>query len=261
MMALTTEETYKMKWALLSDIHANQQALQACMTHAQTQGVEKWAVLGDMVGYGADPCAVLETIMALHDKGAVVLQGNHDAMAVSPPQAEGSLGAVTAAWTYQQLAPAYRRFLAHAPLTQRVGHMLLVHASAHQPKDWRYIDNERSAQQCLDAASKEEAHTHVFVGHVHHQSLYYQGSGRGLMSFVPTPGVPVPVMRHRSWIATVGSVGQPRDGDTRAMYAIYDDTVSRITFHRVAYDHAAAANAIRRAGLPEYFASRLEEGR
>jgi diadenosine tetraphosphatase ApaH/serine/threonine PP2A family protein phosphatase len=68
-------------------------------------------------------------------------------------------------------------------------------------------------------------------------------------------------MRHRSWIATVGSVGQPRDGDTRAMYAVYDDANSRITFHRVAYDHAAAANAIRRAGLPEYFASRLEEGR
>jgi diadenosine tetraphosphatase ApaH/serine/threonine PP2A family protein phosphatase len=139
--------------------------------------------------------------------------------------------------------------------------MLLVHASAHQPKDWRYIDNERNAQQCLDAAGKEQATSHVFVGHVHHQSLYYQGTGRGLMSFTPTPGVPVPVMRHRSWIATVGSVGQPRDGDTRAMYAIYDDVDSRITFHRVAYDHAAAANAVRRAGLPEYFASRLEEGR
>jgi diadenosine tetraphosphatase ApaH/serine/threonine PP2A family protein phosphatase len=81
------------------------------------------------------------------------------------------------------------------------------------------------------------------------------------MAFKPTSGVPIPTPKHRQWIATIGSVGQPRDGDTRAMYAIYDDTVSRITFHRVAYDHAAAANAIRRAGLPEYFASRLEEGR
>jgi diadenosine tetraphosphatase ApaH/serine/threonine PP2A family protein phosphatase len=250
-----------MKWALLSDIHANLHALEACMAHARQQGVDKWAILGDIVGYGGEPLPVVETIMQLHHEGAVVLQGNHDAMAVSPPQAEGSLGAIASAWTYQQLPPACRRFLAHIPLTQRIGHMLLVHASAHEPKDWRYIDNERNAQQCLDAAAKDDAQTHVFVGHVHHQSLYYQGAGRGLMSFVPTPGVPVPVMRHRSWIATVGSVGQPRDGDTRAMYAIYDDVNSRITFHRVAYDHAAAANAVRRAGLPEYFASRLEEGR
>ena len=81
------------------------------------------------------------------------------------------------------------------------------------------------------------------------------------MPFTPTAGVPVPLPRHRSWVATVGSVGQPRDGDPRAMYAVYDDTVGRITFHRVPYDHAAAAAAIRRAGLPEIFASRLEEGR
>ena len=250
-----------MKWALLSDIHANLHALQACMAHARQQGVDKWAILGDIVGYGGEPLPVVETIMQLHHEGAVVLQGNHDAMAVSPPQAEGSLGAIASAWTYQQLPPACRRFLAHIPLTQRIGHMLLVHASAHEPKDWRYIDNERNAQQCLDAAAKDDAQTHVFVGHVHHQSLYYQGAGRGLMSFVPTPGVPVPVMRHRSWIATVGSVGQPRDGDTRAMYAVYDDALGRITFHRVAYDHGAAAAAIRKAGLPEFFASRLEEGR
>lgn len=250
-----------MKWALLSDIHANLQALQACMTHAQEQGVDRWAILGDLVGYGGDPYPVVELVMQLHDQGAVVLQGNHDAMAVTPPHAEGSLGAMTAAWTYQQLPPACRRFLAHIPLTHRTEHMLLVHASAHQPHDWRYVDNERSAQQCLDAATRDNAQTHVFVGHVHHQNLYYQGAGRGMMSFAPTPGVPVPVMRHRSWIATVGSVGQPRDGDTRAMYAVYDDVNSRITFHRVSYDHAAAALAVRRAGLPELFASRLEEGR
>ena len=118
-----------------------------------------------------------------------------------------------------------------------------------------------TARQCLDAAVENEQSTHVFVGHVHEQALYYQGSGHSLMPFTPTAGVPVPLPRHRSWVATIGSVGQPRDGDPRAMYAIYDDTVGRLTFHRVPYDHAAAAAAIRRAGLPEFFASRLEEGR
>jgi diadenosine tetraphosphatase ApaH/serine/threonine PP2A family protein phosphatase len=102
---------------------------------------------------------------------------------------------------------------------------------------------------------------HVMVGHVHHQTLYYQGAGRDLMPFKPTPGVAVPVPRLRACVATVGSVGQPRDGDPRAMYAIYDLSAGRLTFHRVPYDHAAAAQAIRQAGLPEYFAHRLETGR
>lgn len=251
-----------MKWALLSDIHANIQALQACEDHARRQGVERWAVLGDLVGYGSDPLPVVERIMQWHSEGACVLQGNHDAMAVTPPQAEGSLGAMTSAWTYQQLPPHCRRFLAHLPLSQRFGHMLLVHASFHQPQEWRYVDNERNARQCLDAAmSAGDTATHVFVGHVHEQSLYYQGSGRQLMVFAPTPGVPVPLPIHKSWVATIGSVGQPRDGDTRAMYAVYDDVSGHVTFHRVPYDHGAAAAAIRKAGLPEFFASRLELGR
>jgi diadenosine tetraphosphatase ApaH/serine/threonine PP2A family protein phosphatase len=102
---------------------------------------------------------------------------------------------------------------------------------------------------------------HVLVGHVHHQTLYYQGAGRGLMPFKPTPGVAVPLPRSRACVATVGSVGQPRDGDPRAMYALYDMSAGRLTFHRVPYDHAAAAQAIRQAGLPEHFAHRLETGR
>ena len=99
-----------MKWALLSDIHANIQALQACIEHASRQGIERWAVLGDLVGYGGDPLPVVQQVMRWHGEGACVLQGNHDAMAVTPPHAEGSLGAMTAAWTYQQLPPAERRW-------------------------------------------------------------------------------------------------------------------------------------------------------
>ena len=81
------------------------------------------------------------------------------------------------------------------------------------------------------------------------------------MAFAPTAGVPIPTPAHRQWIATVGSVGQPRDGQPTAMYAMFDLAQSRLTFHRVPYDHLAAAAAVRRAGLPEYFAQRLEEGR
>jgi diadenosine tetraphosphatase ApaH/serine/threonine PP2A family protein phosphatase len=254
-----------MRLALLSDLHANLQALEACLSHARSQGADRFAFLGDLVGYGADPVGVLEQVMALQAQGAWVLQGNHDAMAVSPPLGDASLGASTATWTQAQLNEAHRKFLAQLPLTDSVGHVLLVHASADKPEAWRYVDGERAARACLDAA---KAHglagvldPHVLVGHVHHQTLYYQGAGRGLMPFKPTPGVAVPLPRSRACVATVGSVGQPRDGDPRAMYALYDISAGRMTFQRVPYDHAAAAQAIRQAGLPEYFAHRLETGR
>jgi diadenosine tetraphosphatase ApaH/serine/threonine PP2A family protein phosphatase len=255
-----------MRLALLSDLHANWQALCACLLHARVQGVDCHAFLGDLVGYGADPGRVLDQVMTMHAQGAQVLQGNHDAMAVSPQPADASLGASTAAWTHAQLSREQRDFLAHLPLTGKVDHVLLVHASADKPEAWRYVDGERAATACLDAARDcgvvdGVSPSHVMVGHVHHQTLYYQGAGRGLMPFKPMPGVGVPVPRQRACVATVGSVGQPRDGDPRAMYAIYDMRAGRLTFHRVPYDHAAAAQAIRQAGLPEYFAHRLETGR
>jgi diadenosine tetraphosphatase ApaH/serine/threonine PP2A family protein phosphatase len=81
------------------------------------------------------------------------------------------------------------------------------------------------------------------------------------MAFSPVPEVPVPLAAHRTWLAIVGSVGQPRDGDPRAMYALFDVAQARLSFHRIAYDHTAAAAAIRAAGLPESFAMRLERGR
>lgn len=255
-----------MRLALLSDLHANRQALSACLDHARTQGVDRHAFLGDLVGYGADPVWVVEQVMALQMQGALVIQGNHDAMAVTPPQGEVSMGSSTADWTHRQLNSEQRRFLADLPLTASLEHLLLVHASADKPETWRYVDSERAATVCLEAARGRGTvagvvQNHILVGHVHHQTLYYQGAGHDLMPFKPTVGVGVPVPRLRACVATVGSVGQPRDGDPRAMYAVYDLAAGRLTFHRVAYDHAAAAAAIRQAGLPEFFAQRLETGR
>jgi diadenosine tetraphosphatase ApaH/serine/threonine PP2A family protein phosphatase len=122
------------------------------------------------------------------------------------------------------------------------------------------VTNERTASLSLDAACANPDVRYVFGGHVHHQSLYYRGTGRQLMAFQPTAGVPIPVPKHRQWIATIGSVGQPRDHNPRAMYVLFDSTAGKLTFHRVAYDHRAAARAVREAGLPEFFAQRLETG-
>ncbi|MDR3451640.1 MAG: metallophosphoesterase family protein [Rhodoferax sp.] len=250
-----------MKLALLSDIHANAQALAACLDHARAQGAQRFAVLGDLVGYGADPVAVVQQIMQLRLEGAIVLKGNHDELAVRPGVGGRTLAHSTAAWTHAQLDAAQRAFLDALPLTVQEDRLLLVHASADQPGRWHYVEDARGAAASLDAAGAWPGVRYVFGGHVHHQTLYYRGGGRGLMPFEPAAGVAIAVPGHRHWLATIGSVGQPRDGRTEAMYAVFDGAAAQLTFHRVAYDHLAAAAAIRRAGLPDYFAERLETGR
>ena len=249
-----------MKLALLSDLHANIQAFDACLEHARQQGATQFAVLGDLVGYGADPVAVVRRVQALVAAGAFVIKGNHDAMAVAPPAESKTLGAMTANWTHDQLDDEHRSFLDQLPLTLQHQTVLLVHGSVNEPELWRYVTNEQGAAASLDAAASLPEVRHVFGGHVHQQTLYYRGAGAGLMRFIPTPGVAVPVLRHRHWLATVGSVGQPRDGNPQAMYALFDSETWRLTFQRVRYEHHAAAAAIRRAGLPAFFADRLERG-
>ncbi|MFS2033010.1 metallophosphoesterase family protein [Polaromonas sp. CT11-55] len=249
-----------MKIALLSDVHANLRALEACLAHAAAQGAGRLAVLGDLVGYGAQPAEVVRRIRGLAGEGAIVLKGNHDEYAVAPPSQARSLDQSGAAWTHERLDQDALDFLAALPLTAAVDAALLVHASADAPERWHYVDNEHRAETCLDAACSNPAVRYVLCGHVHEQALYFRGAGQGLMRFAPTPGVPIPVPPHRRWLATVGSVGQPRDGDTRAMYALFDTGRAELTFHRVAYDHLAAAADVRAAGLPDHLAARLEAG-
>lgn len=250
-----------MRFALLSDIHSNLQALDACLEHARQQQVQRFMVLGDLVGYGANPSEVVDRIRLLTEEGAEVLQGNHDAMAVAPPPMVTTMGDATALWTHNQLSTTQRLWLQQLPMTLHHDALLLVHASADRPKLWRYVYEARAAAASLDAASAWPGVRYVFGGHVHVQSLYFRGASDTLMMFSPQPGVAIPVPKHRQWLGTIGSVGQPRDGKPLAMYAVLDTDSEKLTFHRVAYDHFSAAAAIRRAGLPEFFADRLELGR
>lgn len=251
-----------MKLALFSDIHANLQALQACLAHAQSQGATQLAFLGDLVGYGGSPVEVLDTVMQAVQDGAWIVRGNHDELALHPPTTVQHTGEQGAQWTHEQLTPAHIQFLQGLPLLAQHGSVLLVHASAHQPERWPYVDNSVMAERCMTAASDMDASIrYVFSGHVHQQLLYYLTPTAKLMRFVPQPGVPIPVPAHRQWLSIVGACGQPRDGDVRAMYAMYDASAATMTFHRVPYDHGTAVQAVQRSGMPQDFAQRLEQGR
>ena len=252
-----------MKLALLSDIHANLPALQAVLAHARAQGAGQFALLGDLVGYGAEPGPVLERCMALVADGALAVRGNHDQASANPPASAQNLGEQSAQWTAPRLSPQQRDFLAGLPLTARAGpDVLLVHASADAPERWHYVTDSNAAERSMAAATQQDpAIRYVFSGHVHEQALYFLTPTAKLMRFSPRPGVPVPVPPHRQWLAIVGSCGQPRDGDVRAAYALFDHEGATLTFHRVAYDHLAEVAAVRASGLPEFFAERLEKGR
>lgn len=248
-----------MKLALLSDVHANLQALEACLADARARGASNYAFLGDLVGYGANPREVLDVVMRLAGQGAWVLRGNHDDAALAPPASPERTDQAGAAWTAGQLRAEHRAFLAGLPLVAHQDYLLLVHASARDPQRWDYVQDSLGAAASLAVAQDMDA-THVFGGHVHEQRLFFQGAVGKVMPFEPTPGVAVPLRRHRRWLATVGSVGQPRDGRREAMYATFDMATAELTFVRVAYDHQAAAQAILDAGLPEFNARRLAAG-
>lgn len=251
-----------MKIALLSDIHANRQAFTACLQHARAQGAGQFALLGDLVGYGGEPVAVVEQVRELVEQGALCVLGNHDAMALQPPANPRNRSELGAQWTHDQLGNSHMAFLQSLPLTARMGpSALLVHASVDAPHEWRYVEDSNAAERSMTAAqAMDPAIRYVFCGHVHAQALYFLTPTAKLMRFAPEPGVPVPVPPHRQWLGIVGSVGQPRDGDARAMYALFDEAARQITFYRVPYDHLGAAAAIREAGLPGFYADRLEKG-
>jgi len=246
-----------MKLALLADIHSNLEALLACLAHARSVGAQQYAFLGDLVGYGADPVAVLEIIEQHTSSGAIVVLGNHDA-AVIGRSSDRLVGSARAAidWTRDQLRPAQLLFLEALRLTVRVDNVLFVHASAAAPEQWTYVTGAAEAEESLRAA----AAGYVFCGHVHEQKLYYTEAAGRLLAFQPVPGTPIPVAKHRRWLAIVGSAGQPRDHNTAACYALADLEQGRLTFFRVQYDYRTAAQKIRAAGLPDRLATRLERG-
>lgn len=242
--------------AIFADIHANRQAFSACLAQARAQGAERIVLLGDYVGYGADPEWTVTTVMDLIDHGAVAVLGNHDDAIGNARERMNPEAQIAIEWTRGVLGAPERQFLAGLPVTLKESDRLYVHADASNPKGWLYVTDSAEAAHSLGATS---AHV-TFCGHVHQPALYSL-SGTGKMSaLTPTTGVAIPLLPGRRWLAVLGAVGQPRDGNPAAAYAVLDNEKHELTFCRAPYDIAQAANAIRGKGLPPWLADRLFRG-
>ena len=246
-----------MRIALMADIHANRRALEACLDHARGLGIQRLVFLGDYVGYGPEPAEVLERVMSETAKGAIAVAGNHDQAVAETRESMNSDAEIAMAWTRGQLGSDAREFLASLPMRFEDDTRLYVHASPQTYPAWIYVNDGPAAKRALEASRAQM----VFCGHTHLPALHGITATGQLVSFQPVPSVPVPLSKHRRWLNVVGSVGQSRDGNPAASYALLDTDRMEITHHRVPYDVGAVAAAILRAGLPPGLAARLQKGR
>jgi diadenosine tetraphosphatase ApaH/serine/threonine PP2A family protein phosphatase len=243
--------------ALFTDIHGNREALDACLAHATRHPVDRFVFLGDYVGYGADPGYAVDTVRGFVQRGAVALIGNHDSAACGAPERMNDEAALAIEWTRTQLDAAQREFLAGLPLTAQEGERLYVHASAAMPARWDYVIDARAAMRSLDATDAAL----TFCGHVHVPALFHLSATGKIAHFDPVSDVATPLTQQRRWVAVIGAVGQPRDRNPAACYALYDDVARTLTYVRVPYDIETAQRKIRDAGLPLFLSARLAWGR
>ncbi len=226
-----------MRWALISDIHSNREALDAALESIREEGVDSIACLGDIVGYGADPDYCVELV---RETAGIVIVGNHDHAAIGLTSIEyfNPYARIAALWTADTITPENAEYISSLPFTARPDDILLAHASPHRPEDWGYVMSEWEAKWQFSAFEEKIC----FIGHSHVPAEFREsGSGRGIIN--------------------VGSVGQPRDSDPRGCYYIYDSDEDTGRWTRFKYDFETAAKKIRVAGLPDMLAERLRWGR
>jgi diadenosine tetraphosphatase ApaH/serine/threonine PP2A family protein phosphatase len=239
------------RYAILSDIHGNLEALQAVLADAadRTDGV---LCLGDTVGYGADPLACVELIA---ERAETVVGGNHEhgVAGLLDLRWFNRNARAAAEWTVERLDDDHRRWLGALPLVTEVADATLVHASPAQPEEWEYLVSAEDGFRAFGAFPTRWC----FVGHSHVPAAWSLGSSGP--EHVPGATL-VEQERGRRYIVNVGSVGQPRDRDPRAAYAVWDAEAGRVAIRRVTYDIAAARGKILAAGLPSFLADRLAAG-
>ncbi len=247
-----------MRYLVLTDIHANLEALDTCLADARARTYDETLVLGDLVGYGADPNAVVERVQALAPLALV--RGNHDKVACGLEQAEGfnAVARSAARWTLEVLKPEYRDWLAVLPEGPHVVDDLVEICHGSPFDEDAYIFDELDAVRALKVSTRPLC----LFGHTHYP-ITFELSDQSFDSVgsAAAPETTIQLKPGSKYLVNPGSVGQPRDGDPRAAYAIVDTAQRRVELFRLKYPVEEAQAKVIKAGLPEVLAQRLGVGR
>ena len=241
-----------MKYLIFSDIHSNFEALEAVLADVADQQFDSILCLGDFVGYGASPNACVKRVAELPNLRAVL--GNHDAAVLDPRQRDffNPVAKAGVLYSEQNTDEESLEFLRNLPMVIDDDGFMAVHSSPHIPEAWTYVLEPMEASDAFHAMT----HPVAFIGHTHFPAVHSDsGVVRPFM-----PGDRIGAEPDRKILVNVGSVGQPRDGDSRAAYVVYDTDSNRIDIYRVEYDIDKAAAKILDAGLPPMLADRLRRG-
>lgn len=232
-----------MRFAILSDIHSNLEALTSVFEVLRDQNIGDIVCLGDIVGYGANPN---ECVALVREHCRVSLLGNHDLAAVDPSVADffNMHAREAALWTAENLSAENKQYLQELPYTAVVEGARLVHSSPSEPEAWHYIVSLLDARPMFRFFSESIC----FVGHSHVPGVFAEASLTGRVN------------RTERFLVNVGSVGQPRDGDPRSSFGIFDTDRWEYVNLRIDYDVESAMRKIREAGLPRKLADRLAAG-
>jgi predicted phosphodiesterase len=239
-----------MRIALFGDIHANLEALEAVLQDASQQGVTDYVCLGDIVGYNADPAACLEIVRQMN---CPTIKGNHDEDAAGSHSLEAMnpVAAQALEWTRKQLSAEQRQWLSQLRMVRQVADFTVVHSTLDQPTHWNYVTNRFDAMSNFSYQFTQVC----FHGHTHVPRVYLKSD-----KVLEVPAESVAIEPGMKYFINAGSVGQPRDGDWRACYVIYDLDEQLVVFRRVEYDIVKTQKKILAAGLPEMLAKRIQEG-
>jgi diadenosine tetraphosphatase ApaH/serine/threonine PP2A family protein phosphatase len=247
-----------MRYVVFTDIHANIEALDACLADAKPRGFDAALVLGDVVGYGPDPNAVCDCLHSLPVKA--IVRGNHDKVALGVEQADGFNAAArnAARWTVNALTPANHAWIAALPKGPvEVDELVLICHGTPFDED-TYIFDELDAMRAIASSTRRVC----LFGHTHY-AVAFELTSAGLAVVGPSEngGGEIELKDGSRYLVNPGSVGQPRDGDPRAAYAVVDTATKRMGMYRVHYPMEITQEKMLRAGLPEPLARRLSSGR
>ena len=243
-----------MRYLILSDLHANLQALEAVLDDAQAIGYDAVLVLGDLVGYGADPQAVIDRTLALEP--VAMIRGNHDKVCagLESPMLFNDAARLSAEWTAQVLDEQHLAILRDLPKGPRLVTDAIEICHGTPFDEDHYVFDDQDASRAADAASARIC----LFGHTHVPAIY--ATAQEPVTTIDGAEDELRLPRQAPVLINVGSVGQPRDGDPRAAYGLLDDERGTIRLRRVPYDILGAQASILNAQLPDWLALRLERG-